>query len=449
MSAPSPPQVNPLPRVTPTTIQVWWDPPLSDGGSAITSYTLSCISPPILVTIPAPQNTYLLTGLTTSTSYALTLTADNGIGSSTPAAFRTVITGDFPAAPENVSTFTNTLVSSGTVKLIWDTPLSDGGAALKYYAVKAIPQYPSFVSSFSFGTPATQLQKYFGELTPNQNYNFTVNSINDPGWSLQPSTTGYLYFSPSNVSNVFLWYDMADTTTYTEHQAYPGTLSTITSKSTNPYELSSLVPNQAPQILQSQFGIFPTMYCYNSQYSMMYGDTVPSLASSGPFLSFTVLRQLDSGAARGIWSAAGPAFPGGMNLFRESDNSFLFVNNLSSVSVTASTLNVNTIVECAVDTTEIGGLSTFGITFNGNDFITASPQGPSESLTGFILGNFDLIYAGGLVAPDEGYIAEHIVVGNDPSQSVRQKIEGYLAWKYNMASQLPPSHPYSSYPPTP
>lgn len=453
MSVPTPPQVNDLPRVGPTTIEFWWDPPLSDGGNPVTSYTLSCASPAFTFTIPAPQNYYLVSGLTTGVSYAFTITADNINGSSPPAAFRTVICGDFPSPPQNVS-IAFTALSTGTAKVTWNTPLSDGGATVKYYAVEAQPQYPQYVSTVTYGTPATQLQRYCSGLTPNQNYNFLVNSINDPGWSLLPSTSGYALFSPLNVANLFLWFDGADPTSYTIDGTY-NTVQTWTSKTTPSYSVVSPGVTVAPSISPSEFGIFPGVAFlvsnpYNQPSYMFDLSTIPSIAGNGPFTAFTVVRQLTNGTARGICSTYSPSFTGSFTLFWETNNTFTLVVNSASVALTPSTINTNTLLTVSYETTEIGGATNFGLTFNGNDFITTT-HGGTLTTGGFVLGNFGEYTPGPgpFAIPDNGLIAELILVQNDPSQATRQKIEGYLAWKYNMASELPPTHPYYNSPPLP
>jgi hypothetical protein len=40
-----------------------------------------------------------------------------------------------------------------------------------------------------------------------------------------------------------------------------------------------------------------------------------------------------------------------------------------------------------------------------------------------------------------------IIISNDRSVSTRQKIEGYLAWKWDQVSKLPADHPYKNVPP--
>lgn len=451
MSVPTPPQVNPLPRVDATQIQFWWDPPLSDGGNPVLDYTLSCISPALSFTVAANQNTFLVTGLTTGVSYAFTITANNINGSSNPAAFLEVMCGNFPAAPENVSTIYTSL-STGTAKVTWDVPLSDGGATLKYYAVEAIPQYPNYVSTVSFGTPASQLQRWCDGLTPNQNYKFSVNSINDPGWSLLPSTTNYLLFSPSNVNDLFLWFDGADPTSYTVDPAYGNAITTWRSKTTNGFSTIGETVTRSPFLSNAEFGVFPGLAFFvpnaYSERTTMLSPDIPALTCNSGFIACTVVRQLDSGNVRGIWSTYSPDFPNGINLFWNTINQFEFYNNNAAVQVTPSTVTTNTLVTCAYETTEIGGALTFGMTFNGNDLITTTTAS-QPTVSGLVLGNFDPTYLGGFVYPDNGYIAEHIVVQNDPSQATRQKIEGYLAWKYNIASELPPTHPYYTSPPLP
>jgi hypothetical protein len=449
MSAPSLPQVNDLPRVGPTTIEVWWDPPLSDGGNPVLDYTIACVSPALSFTIPAPQNYYLVTGLTTGVSYAFTITANNTNGSSDPAAFRTVICGNFPAAPENVSTVYQA-ISSGIATVTWDTPLSDGGAALKYYAVEATPLYSNYVSSVSFGTPVTQLQRYCTGLIANQNYKFSVNSINDPGYSLLPSTNQYWLFSPSNLPDLFLWFDGADPTSYVTDPNYGNAITVWRSKTTNGFSTIGETVTRSPFLSNAEFGLFPALYFnpvnpYTERTTMLSPD-IPALTCNSGFVACTVVRQVDQGTPRGIWSTYTPEFPGGINMFWNNVDQFEFYNNSNAIQLSPSSILTNTLITCAYETTEIGGPLNFGITFNGNDLIT-NTTASQPIVSGFVLGNFDPIHGGGFIYPDNGFIAEHIVVQNDPSQATRQKVEGYLAWKYDLASQLPPTHPYYTSPP--
>jgi hypothetical protein len=46
-----------------------------------------------------------------------------------------------------------------------------------------------------------------------------------------------------------------------------------------------------------------------------------------------------------------------------------------------------------------------------------------------------------------GHIGEILVYRSTPIESMRQKIEGYLSWKWGLTQNLPNQHPYKFYPP--
>ena len=48
----------------------------------------------------------------------------------------------------------------------------------------------------------------------------------------------------------------------------------------------------------------------------------------------------------------------------------------------------------------------------------------------------------------QGSISEFIVLANEASNTNRQKLEGYLAWKWGLEVNLPVDHPYKTIPPT-
>lgn len=69
--------------------------------------------------------------------------------------------------------------------------------------------------------------------------------------------------------------------------------------------------------------------------------------------------------------------------------------------------------------------------------------------TGHIVSTSGNITVGSnLVEYQDTAIGEFIIIKGTVSVSTRQKLEGYLAHKWNLASNLPSNHPYKSSPPT-
>lgn len=48
----------------------------------------------------------------------------------------------------------------------------------------------------------------------------------------------------------------------------------------------------------------------------------------------------------------------------------------------------------------------------------------------------------------DGQIGEVVIISGDLTSADRQRMEGYLAWKWGLESKLPSGHPYKSLPPT-
>jgi hypothetical protein len=91
---------------------VSWDPPLSDGGSAVTSYVVTSSPDGRTCTWTSGPLSCTVSGLTNGTPYTFTVIAINGIGSSTPSAPSNEVT------PEGGSTPTGPTVSIGDASIL-------------------------------------------------------------------------------------------------------------------------------------------------------------------------------------------------------------------------------------------------------------------------------------------------------------------------------------------
>ena len=115
----------------PGKITVSWATPVSDGGSAITSYTVTPDPADVPPESVPPSNSFVFDNvLTNGTSYTFTVIATNGVGSSLASVpSPSVIPAIAPSVPQN---FTVTPRNQGAI-LTWSPPLSTGGPPILVY----------------------------------------------------------------------------------------------------------------------------------------------------------------------------------------------------------------------------------------------------------------------------------------------------------------------------
>jgi titin len=140
--------------------------PTSDGGSAITGYTIS----DGVTTISATSSPVTFTGLTNGTQYTFSVTATNAVGSSGPS-------NTIDATPVAVNTLGAPTITSATsyvdayVHLTFAAPASDGGATITNY------EYRLDGGSWVTG--------YFNPDTSGSNYVYTGCGFGGHSWTVE------------------------------------------------------------------------------------------------------------------------------------------------------------------------------------------------------------------------------------------------------------------------
>jgi len=153
---------------------VSFTPPASNGGSAITGYTVTS-NPPGGVDANAgtTSTTHFVAQLTNGTTYTFTVTATNTAGTGPPSGASNPVTpATVPGAPTGVSaTPGNTLAT-----VSFTPPASNGGSAITGYTVTSNPPVPGGAPLTGTGSPITVTG-----LTNGTAYTFTVTATNAVG----------------------------------------------------------------------------------------------------------------------------------------------------------------------------------------------------------------------------------------------------------------------------
>ena len=115
---------------------VSFNAPTSDGGAAITSYTITASPGGATCTAPAGATSCVVSGLTNGNSYTFTVVANNGAGGSQPSASTNSVT---PVGPPGAPTISSATRGDGKATVVIVAPTDDGGSPITQYVITVQP----------------------------------------------------------------------------------------------------------------------------------------------------------------------------------------------------------------------------------------------------------------------------------------------------------------------
>jgi hypothetical protein len=236
------------------------------------------------------------------------------------------------------------------------------------------------------------------------------------------------------------WWDASDVSTITESASR---VSQLDDKSGNDQHLTQGIGSSQPHLTIETINNLNILYCDGGNW-METGDSAFAVPSNGNFSVFQVSEiflDLDN-VADGMFSMRNDSgrdwqFVGGVN--KLNWNGRIIVNELGGVNTNFS------------PPMGIGG-SIYNVVFDyDSSAITGYLTGSIRTGTTYTLQvttpqNFKVFSNRGGNAP-AGHLGETIII-NDVSEATRQKVEGYLAWKWGFDDKLPIGHPYRNSAPT-
>ena len=171
----------------PTTIDLSWTAP-DDGGSAITKYVIVVAKagdtkPFITIDdIEPTTRSYTVTGLTASTSYNISIRAENDRGRGDDGLFVPItLTTDALTAPAAPTGLTATADGRTKIKLTWTAPSDNGGAAITGYKIEARKGTSGTWADLVPDTKTTKTDSTHTGLTPGTQWFYRVSAINSEG----------------------------------------------------------------------------------------------------------------------------------------------------------------------------------------------------------------------------------------------------------------------------
>lgn len=198
MSVPSVPLITPQPFASDQALEFHWYPPAETNGELLGYQFLLNNSNPVILSPGA--NYYKVVGLSNNVDYTGQLAASNINGYGPSSNFITFRPG--PAVPDPPATFTASYVDSNSAILKWTPPATAPVSDILWYAMYADSKtQPQPELSFS-ASGQTQNDYIVRGLSTNTDYEFSIYSVNCPGWS-PPKYVNYSPFFPGTALSAY------------------------------------------------------------------------------------------------------------------------------------------------------------------------------------------------------------------------------------------------------
>jgi len=453
MATPSAPVISNAPLASPNTLEYWWYPPTSDGGASIDDYYLTLTSQygVLSCNVGSPGTYYKATGLSNATTYFTTIAASNANGLGATASFREFQPGSPP--PRGVSTTTATaVVTSPSAALVsWTPPFGYPpvpAATIFWYVINGYTTTDSLTPVLKYTAGGqSQSNLFITGLNSSIQYYFTLRAVNCPGWSVPVSTNTIGWdnipaFAPTQLNGITMWLDASDSNTV----SLSGTNVTRWTDKVNSIPLS-----RASTSVTYETNIFSTRAAvyFNNGYLSSGTNALSTTKGIGNLTQFVVVRPTT--AASGSYAQIAGLNYSTQNskaVFNQSTTGIQAIvrrivgESLASSTtypfITLSSFILNNHINYSVT-------STNQLNINGTDNIlnTLTSGGLTDTTdTMFLMGNnlFNERF--------NGYIGEYLLYTSYITPFDRQKVEGYLGWKWGLQTNLPTSHPFYTATPT-
>lgn len=439
MSLPGKPIIRNAPRASPNTLEYYWFPPADTGGNPIEGYQLSLDPGGITCNISASELSplygyYKVTGLANATTYFTTIAASTISGYGPTANFRAFQPGSPPLFPPSTTTIMLSGVSNAN--LSWTPPITVPDATIFWYVIKSKSSNPADPVLKYTANGQTQSNYFVRGLNPYSTYYFTINAVNCPGYSPAASTNSITYglpYLPSYVSGNFMWMDASDSTTLT--------LSGTTVTQWRDKSQFTYATNTVGGTTTVLAGGLNDLNVLGFSSSYLFAPIAP--AWNGERMTALIVGTLCNVNTSPRFLAAGRC---NVNDTLDSSVAALFYRNTTGTNITTYRNNITFQTALSAYQTPFLGsavLTTGQIQQALNGANPGTSNGTNSSLF-----NVNMIAFGGdtntanTANTLSGRIGEIVMFNIDLDPFARQKMEGYLAWKWGIQTLLPTSHPF-------
>ena len=175
---------------------VTFSPPTSDGWSAITGYTVTCIpsNGGIIRSSSGPTSPILVSGLSSGKTYTCSVVATNGVGSGLASSASNTVIPSLPTVP-GVPTLVRFVPANGTMKVLFSPPSTDGGLPIVSYTASCSN------GSQVFSVTGNTSPLIITGLSNGTSYTCSISASNSSGTS-ESSETVTKKVTPSSISHI-------------------------------------------------------------------------------------------------------------------------------------------------------------------------------------------------------------------------------------------------------